>query len=151
MGSLCLVIMSCQIRKNGNISLSNDLRVGEQTGLKLLANFPGIPSCQTKMVLGRRCAEDVEINDTDMIIAKRRISQYKFVGLTEEWNRSICLFHKMLGGIPREVEYLNLHPGTYDKEANRSKMFELHSKDRDTELYRFVQTLVHERFAQFEC
>jgi hypothetical protein len=38
------------------------------------------------------------------------VKQLKFVGLTEEWNDAVCLFHAMFGGAVRQEEFKNFHP-----------------------------------------
>ena len=61
-----------------------------------------------------RCAEEVPGGFTRKLLneAKRRLSKdFLFVGLTEEWDVSICLFHQMLGGHARAVEFLNTRAG----------------------------------------
>mmetsp|Transcript_50630 Transcript_50630/g.94133 ORF Transcript_50630/g.94133 Transcript_50630/m.94133 type:complete len:371 (+) Transcript_50630:270-1382(+) len=72
----------------------------------------GVQGCMTKMVLGFRCADDVELTPLMHARAKYRIAHdFAFVGLTEEWDASICLFHQMLGGHAREIEFLNYRAG----------------------------------------
>lgn len=45
------------------------------------ANYLGIPSCQTKMVLGHYCGTEVKISDEDVLEAKRRVEHdFAFVG-----------------------------------------------------------------------
>lgn len=40
-----------------------------------------------------------------MILALERLNKFAFVGLTEEWDRSICLFHQKFGGTPFGAEF----------------------------------------------
>ena len=66
--------------------------------LEAFANFPGIASCQAKMVLGFTCANHVHLFPDDMAEAKRRVTQdFALVGILEHWNASVCLFHRRLG------------------------------------------------------
>lgn len=45
------------------------------------SQYLGIPSCQTKMVLGHYCGTEVPISDADLIEAKRRVEHdFSFVG-----------------------------------------------------------------------
>jgi len=63
------------------------------------AFFPAMKSCQTKMLLGFWCARDVEVTSAMVQEAKRRLlEEVVFFGLTEEWEATTQLFHKMLGG-----------------------------------------------------
>ena len=44
--------------------------------------------------------------------ARRRLwTGAAFVGLVENWDQSVCLFHKLMGGLPREQEMRNVHRG----------------------------------------
>jgi len=68
--------------------------------------------CMTKMLLGYRCADDVPLTPALAAKALRRLHHdLAFVGLTEEWDASVCLFHQMLGGHAREIEFLNYRAG----------------------------------------
>lgn len=37
--------------------------------------------------------------------------RFAFVGITEEWEYSVCLFHAMFGGSVHRREFLNVRPG----------------------------------------
>jgi len=88
--------------------------------LRTYVNYPGIESCQTKMVLGHDCAENIhrELTLDDLEKAKRIVeTEFMFVGLTEEFDRSVCLFHAMMGdthgGGPNKAqknEFMNMRP-----------------------------------------
>jgi hypothetical protein len=69
--------------------------------VKTLQEFvetPQILSCSTKMLLGRACAEDYNVSVSDAAQALRNLDTFAFVGLTEAFNMSVCLFHHMHGG-----------------------------------------------------
>jgi len=109
--------------------------------------FGDVLGCQTKMVVGHRCASDYTLNQADLKTAKQRIEKMRFIGITGEWNRSICLFHKQLGGKIYDVEFQNVRPGyNYTKGE-----FDWVSDPYDDELYRHVQHIVYRRFLQFGC
>ena len=79
-----------------------------QRALKTYAEWPGIAGCQTKMVLGKTCSSVYSLSAADLEEAKRIVeNEFLFVGLTDEYDRSICLFHAMLGGVVRPNEFLN--------------------------------------------
>jgi hypothetical protein len=60
------------------------------------AQTPGIASCQTKMMLGKNCGEDMEITQAELQEAIRRVRyDMKFIGLTEEPEASARLFLAM--------------------------------------------------------
>merc|ERR1712166_1729650 len=51
----------------------------------------------------------------DTPTALKRLDGFKFVGLTEEWDLSICLFHAMFGGECEESEFANMRPSKRSK------------------------------------
>merc|ERR1719346_762493 len=53
------------------------------------------------------CRPDV-VPDTRT--ALDRLDGFKFVGLTEQWDLSICLFHAMFGGECLQNEFRNMRP-----------------------------------------
>ena len=60
-----------------------------------------IPGCQTKMLLGSNCASKQEINERNYGFAEKRLrDELQFVGLTDAFNASVCLFHHQFGGLP---------------------------------------------------
>jgi len=68
--------------------------------------YPGIPDCQTKMLVGKTCGNDVKVTDAMRTQAFERLrSTMAFVGLTDMFNASVCLFHHMYGGAPEEYQF----------------------------------------------
>ena len=63
------------------------------------ARHPGVAGCMTKMLTGRDCGAPVGIGDAAVAraVALVRSPAFRYVGLVEEWDRSICLFHRMMG------------------------------------------------------
>lgn len=50
--------------------------------------------------------------EEELARAVRRLQNgFAFVGLTEDWDSSVCLFHAMFGGACKEKEFLNTRPG----------------------------------------
>lgn len=64
---------------------------------------------------------------------------FDFVGLTDQWNLSICLFHTMYGGPCRDSDFidnrLGLHHGRQQEEYNASAELGSFVDDADTHLY----------------
>jgi len=77
------------------------------------ANYNGTLGCQTKEVAGNTCSEPMRITWSYIKLAIKILStDFKFVGLTEEYILSVKLYHKMFGeGEPCEAESLNSRPG----------------------------------------
>eukprot|EP00045_Choanoeca_perplexa_P006219 m.52673 g.52673 ORF g.52673 m.52673 type:complete len:502 (-) comp13520_c0_seq1:11-1516(-) len=89
--------------------------------LESFVNFPGIASCMTKMLLGFNCAHHVKLDMGMLAEAKRRVRyDLGFVGLSEHWNASICLFHRKYGGPMHPIELANLRPSGNGTEARHA-------------------------------
>ena len=54
-----------------------------------------------------------EVSRPDLPLALERLSQLAFVGLTDYWHRSICLFHLKFGTPCLPVELRNMRPTRY--------------------------------------
>eukprot|EP00929_Paragymnodinium_shiwhaense_P116681 TRINITY_DN8647_c0_g1_i1.p1 TRINITY_DN8647_c0_g1~~TRINITY_DN8647_c0_g1_i1.p1 ORF type:complete len:530 (+),score=104.12 TRINITY_DN8647_c0_g1_i1:423-2012(+) len=110
-----------------------------EAGPSCFVRFPGIAGCMTRMLTGQRCARDVRKEgsetvttaepqfslsqllpssvrealhwNTDPAVADAiaNIQKLRFVGLTEDWDESICLFHLMFGGRLRAEEFKDIH------------------------------------------
>ena len=46
-------------------------------------------------------------------------NDFAFVGLTEEWDLSVCLFHRMFGGECHVREFLDVRPGSTPHYAHK--------------------------------
>jgi len=57
-------------------------------------------------------SQDSEFRKKTLAVARERLKGFAFVGLTDEWGPSICLFHAMFGGKLSDSELENAHPGT---------------------------------------
>ena len=74
--------------------------------LQEFVKVDGIAGCQTKMVLGYSCSGKLALTAAQLEGAKAIVEkQFAFVGLTGSFNASICLFHHMFGGVPREYTF----------------------------------------------
>jgi len=71
-----------------------------------------VAGCSVKMLNGKECGADIKV-DSDMVeTATRRVDEgFAFVGLTDEWALSVCLFHAMFGGDCHAREFKNVRPG----------------------------------------
>ena len=80
-----------------------------------------IQGMYTKMILGIGRAKSVNQEDLDVSTALQRLEQFAFVGLTSDWDNSVCVFHYLFGGEPFESEFLNVRPGGGDKKFKLDK------------------------------
>jgi hypothetical protein len=69
--------------------------------------------CTVRMLTGFKCGDnDAGVNPTMQEHAIQRIHEgFAFVGLTEQWALSVCLFHAMFGGECHRREFANVRPG----------------------------------------
>ena len=69
--------------------------------LECFARYPGIAGCMSRMLTGESCADGILQEDgvdnlplaIDIIL-----NHLDFVGVMEDWNESICQFHRLFGG-----------------------------------------------------
>mmetsp|Transcript_18579 Transcript_18579/g.50396 ORF Transcript_18579/g.50396 Transcript_18579/m.50396 type:complete len:361 (-) Transcript_18579:39-1121(-) len=77
----------------------------------------------------------------DVSLAMRRLREgFKFVGIMEEYDLSVCLFHAMFGGECLPVEFANMRPGQAEESpgsatVHRRAKVEAAEDDADTALY----------------
>lgn len=117
--------------------------------------FPGVKGCQTKMFTGYQCSDHTaNISISSVLEARRVMSQYfAFIGITDRWIESICLFHAMYGGKIRPVEIENVRPSPTTRFYSSSE-FDLISDPFDQMVYQFglywfeEQLIIHRESVQ---
>eukprot|EP00730_Choanoeca_flexa_P018019 TRINITY_DN8734_c0_g2_i2.p1 TRINITY_DN8734_c0_g2~~TRINITY_DN8734_c0_g2_i2.p1 ORF type:complete len:483 (+),score=58.29 TRINITY_DN8734_c0_g2_i2:150-1598(+) len=113
--------------------------------LESYVNFPGIASCMTKMLLGQNCAHYVKLDSMLLEEAKRRVRyDLGFVGLSEHWNASICLFHRRYGGPMHPLELANLRPTGNGTEARKDVFNKVRQSVEGTETGRRLLSIEDE-------
>lgn len=85
----------------------------EAKSLQVYADCVG--SCSANMLVGIKCGKK-KGGEADLRLALKRVRNFGFVGLTGDWDLSICLFHAMYGGECLPVEFVNVRPGQYSKD-----------------------------------
>eukprot|EP00730_Choanoeca_flexa_P005443 TRINITY_DN11943_c0_g1_i5.p1 TRINITY_DN11943_c0_g1~~TRINITY_DN11943_c0_g1_i5.p1 ORF type:complete len:174 (+),score=22.16 TRINITY_DN11943_c0_g1_i5:155-676(+) len=123
--------------------------------LREYVEFPGLKGCQVKLLTGAGCAENITVTEDRIQLAMKRLEEIAFLGLTDEYDASICLFHAMYGGTPKLVEFSNIRPTTnfmkggqvYDAE----KVDELSPEDdpADWRLYQRAKEIFRQRQRQY--
>eukprot|EP00049_Salpingoeca_infusionum_P026830 m.28225 g.28225 ORF g.28225 m.28225 type:complete len:197 (-) comp9026_c0_seq1:359-949(-) len=82
-------------------------------------------SCATKMMLGKKCNHPSEEDwgwlpsQTELQQALANLERFEFVGLTDYWIESICLFHAMFGRNITKHELDNVRPGAKQQVNHR--------------------------------
>lgn len=93
---------------------------------------------------GKRDKKSRRLTHKDALEACRRVKQMGFVGLTNKWEESICLFHAEWGGEVRSAELLNTRPNELMKSQTAAELTkEWPCKD---DLDEFVYGCALERF-----
>jgi hypothetical protein len=80
--------------------------------------YPGVLGCQTKMLTGHSCLSSLPSHQLPQLVEKAKeilSTHMAFVGLTERWAESICLFHAMYGGHTSQFEFTNSRPALIDE------------------------------------
>lgn len=71
-----------------------------------------IAGCSVRMINGLHCGDPAPITGQMQATAMSRLEEgFAFVGLTDDWARSVCLFHLMHGGPCHKREFLDVRPG----------------------------------------
>ena len=76
------------------------------------ARLPGMRGCMAKMLLGHRCCDVVGKTIAPRLPRAVRFVEERmaFVGLVEEWERTVCLWHVRFGGPVFAAELLDSRP-----------------------------------------
>jgi len=72
--------------------------------------------CQVKMLTGRECMDPAPVTNQDVEKAVNNLALFRFVGLTDQWELSVCLFHKVFGGDCHTREFQNIRAGSQHAE-----------------------------------
>mmetsp|Transcript_8479 Transcript_8479/g.24366 ORF Transcript_8479/g.24366 Transcript_8479/m.24366 type:complete len:307 (-) Transcript_8479:105-1025(-) len=117
-------------------------------------------ACMTQMILGSSCGRTNEdgtpfLFELDPDTVKRgvreRVPRFGFVGLTEHWELTVCLFHAMFGGDCLPSEFLQLRKGISRKSASYdTKEFGLDNYEAiDSEAYSVAGRVFQANLAKF--
>lgn len=104
---------------------------GQDVGEKWLY-WPGDLRCGGYK--GARFDEEKPVPDINLALSRLR-DGFMFVGLSEEYDLSVCLFHAMFGGECLPVEFQNMRPGHKAGVADIDRQLEGYSDAVDGELY----------------
>jgi hypothetical protein len=62
------------------------------------------------MFAGQRCSANITVTSDMRQLALQRLRQAAFLGDTDDWDNSICLFHAMFGGRSSNHSFVNVRP-----------------------------------------
>lgn len=96
---------------------SRDTRISVGDRVAVFAAFPGIAHCQTKMILGYKCYARVEVTSQMVERAIAAMERFAFVGDTDQWVLSMCVFARKFGRPDLQGFHLNSRPTSGGKGA----------------------------------
>jgi len=107
------------------------------------AKYPGIAGCTARMLTGKNCADAGGASNPDSFDggaslldkALENIDKMSFVGLTERWDESICLFHRMFGGHMSTAQMVDFHQGTSHNEGYDESQLDGFVDEVDEKIY----------------
>eukprot|EP00055_Hartaetosiga_balthica_P015059 m.86673 g.86673 ORF g.86673 m.86673 type:complete len:556 (-) comp8767_c0_seq2:136-1803(-) len=110
---------------SGNLERLKDAKT-----LEAFLEIDGISSCQVKQVLGKMCAQlyTVTLDDTIQSILLMQ-THIAFIGDTDYFNSTVCLFHRMFGNRMSEVELKNTRPTSNYLDKVKANGFSVLPKD----------------------
>ena len=101
------------------------------------ARYDGIAGCYARMLTGGRCGEKLGFDGGKSRLedALRVVDMMPFVGITEEWALSICLFHRMFGGKVTAAQLEDIHAGPEHQQSYDESLLEGFVDEVDEAIY----------------
>lgn len=102
--------------------------------------------------LGGPCTDPPLPSEREVDLAKLRLREgFAFVGITDEWDLSICLFHKMFGGPCKLAEFQNARPGSQKTDAPyNTSVLQGYTDPYDGALYEEGLSIFNENLQQYD-
>lgn len=121
--------------------------------VKDFINYPGLKSCMVKQLTGSECATNVLVDEARLARAVDAVKRAAFVGITDEWNDSMCLFHVMHGGELNEHLFQNVRKTSsigqgYDPD-NALKLLTPKDDPYDWQLFLVAKAIFRQRQNQY--
>mmetsp|Transcript_25902 Transcript_25902/g.38274 ORF Transcript_25902/g.38274 Transcript_25902/m.38274 type:complete len:623 (+) Transcript_25902:136-2004(+) len=112
------------------------------------SNFPGISHCMTKMLVGHKCSENVEVDTAKLEKAKQNLENLSFIGIVEEWNETVCQFYKTFGGVPNQGSFTNVNAAyqTMKNKKLEASFLRSYRDDFDQEIYNLAKKEFQSRY-----
>ena len=113
---------------------------------------PEVLGCATRMLTGVPCVGPTTVLAEDVRAAVAAVSKLGFVGLTERWTESVCLFHRTFGlPRPKRAQALNSRAGNIYGEAERGAARDPADEAVYAEAARVFAARLRERGAAASC
>jgi len=118
-----------------------------------------IQGCQTKMLSRHMecesapvCSDGIPPRQKETALALTRLHQgIAFVGITDSWDLSMCLFHAKFGGSCKAEDFTNVHPGTNSTARSAYDTSDLHGfvDEADNLIFAAAERLFREDLERF--
>eukprot|EP00043_Microstomoeca_roanoka_P020477 m.250022 g.250022 ORF g.250022 m.250022 type:complete len:319 (-) comp17172_c0_seq4:48-1004(-) len=111
-------------------------------------------ACQIRMMLGLECNTIKNMKELYFTPTPKQVKfasellshAFAFVGLTDYWNESVCLFHAMFGGDITPKEMLNVRPGVANLPEEKPSAMDIDVKEDpyDWDIYMVSRVVANE-------
>eukprot|EP00440_Ansanella_granifera_P022616 gb/GFBE01024565.1/.p1 GENE.gb/GFBE01024565.1/~~gb/GFBE01024565.1/.p1 ORF type:complete len:433 (+),score=79.29 gb/GFBE01024565.1/:1-1299(+) len=120
------------------------------------AKYPGIAGCTARMLTGGNCAEAESARDQPFDGGEARLEEalvtlkaMVFVGITERWDESVCLFHRMFGGRLNAAQLVDMHQGTnHEDNSYDESVLDGFVDEVDEQIYKAAEQRFNELLAE---
>lgn len=114
--------------------------------------FACVEGCATRMLIGLACGGPRPLSGDEMLQAATTLRHFGFVGLTEDWDRTVRLWKAMFGGSYGDAVLTNNRPSKHAvfKNSLRSRIEQLGLHDTaDSFIYDIARQWFHEKNQQY--
>jgi hypothetical protein len=137
----------CIYHSNNNNTNNSTITTSYTNPLACFANYPGIAGCAARMLSGETCADGIhQHNGTEHIPNSLDVITNKlhFIGLTEEWDESICQFHHLLfGNFTRQQQQQQQQWKNHIHHPQQGEFSNVHSSPSQHKMYN-IETHLHD-------
>lgn len=106
---------------------------------------------QTGWILGSKGRGYLHLTHSEQALACHRLHFFAFVGITDFWDASICLFHKEFGGFDLDADSANVRLGKYNHTAASSLLEQGCEDEADEHLFQCALDLFLSRLSKTVC
>jgi len=105
--------------------------------------------CMTKMILGYPCSSKVDLDADMRQKAVDRVKEgFAFVGLVEEWDLSLCMFHRELGGELYNAETAHIRSNSHEEGPKDCPSEETIEDDLDQPVYDAARQIFEDKVTE---
>lgn len=106
---------------------------------------------QTGWILGSKGKGNLKLTLSEQVFACHRLHFFAYVGITDFWDASMCLFHKEFGGVDLGADSANVRVGKYNHNAVTSLPEQGCRDEADEYLFQCALDLFLSRLSKTVC